>query len=77
MPSRAFTTDRLFHWYKAVEVEKRGIRIKKKLAIDPVEAETVRLTFRLYREGDGTSGPLGVKKVVNWLNERGYAAASS
>lgn len=58
--------------YKAVEVEKRGIRIKKKLAIDPVEAETVRLIFRLYREGDGTSGPLGVKKVASWLNERGY-----
>jgi hypothetical protein len=58
--------------YKAVEVEKRGIRIKKKLAIDPVEAETVRLIFRLYREGDGISGPLGVKKVASWLNERGY-----
>jgi len=58
--------------YKAVEVEKRGIRIKKKLAVDPVEAETVRLIFRLYREGDGTSGPLGVKKVTSWLNERGY-----
>jgi site-specific DNA recombinase len=58
--------------YKAVEVEKRGIRIKKKLAIDSVEAETVRLIFRLYREGDGTTGPLGVKKVANWLNERGY-----
>jgi hypothetical protein len=58
--------------YKAVEVEKRGIRIKKKLAIDPIEAETVRLIFRLYREGDGTSGPLGVKKVTSWLNERGY-----
>lgn len=58
--------------YKAVEVEKRGIRIKKKLAIDPVEAETVRLIFRLYREGDGTSGPLSVKKVASWLNERGY-----
>jgi site-specific DNA recombinase len=58
--------------YKAVEVEKRGIRIKKKLAIDPVEAETVSLIFRLYREGAGTSGPLGVKKVVSWLNENGY-----
>lgn len=58
--------------YKAVEVEKRGIRIKKKLAIDPVEAETVRLIFRLYLQGDGTSGPLGVKKIVSWLNERGY-----
>ncbi len=37
--------------YKAVEVERRGSRIKKKLAIDPVEAETVRLIFRLFLEG--------------------------
>jgi site-specific DNA recombinase len=58
--------------YKSVEVEKRGARIKKKLAIDAVEAETVKLIFRLYRQGDGTSGPLGVKKLTSWLNERGY-----
>jgi hypothetical protein len=47
-------------------------RIKKKLAIDAVEAETVKLIFRLYRQGDGTSGPLGVKNLTSWLNERGY-----
>lgn len=62
--------------YKTVEVEKRGARVKKKLAIDPVEAETVRLIFRLYREGDGTSGPLGVKNLTSWLNERGYRTRS-
>jgi site-specific DNA recombinase len=32
----------------------------------------VRLMFRLFREGDGTSGPMGVKAVACWLNERGY-----
>ncbi|MBR2120131.1 MAG: recombinase family protein [Afipia sp.] len=58
--------------YKTVEVDKRGARIKKKLAVDPVEAETVKLIFRLYRQGDGTSGPLGVKNLTSWLNERGY-----
>ena len=58
--------------YKTIEVEKRGARIKKKLAIDAVEAETVKLIFRLYRQGDGTSGPLGVKNLTSWLNERGY-----
>jgi site-specific DNA recombinase len=58
--------------YKTVEVDKRGARIKKKLAIELVEAETVKLIFRLYRHGDGTSGPLGVKNVTSWLNERGY-----
>lgn len=58
--------------YRTEESEKRGVRVKKKLAVDPAEAETVRLIFRLYRHGDGQSGPLGVKQVVSWLNERGY-----
>jgi site-specific DNA recombinase len=58
--------------YQAVEVERRGSRIKKKLAIDPVEAETVRLIFRLFLEGDGRSGPMGVKAIAVWLNTHGY-----
>ena len=47
-------------------------KIKKKLDIDPVEAETVRLIFKLYLHGDGNSGALGVKEVVKWLNRNGY-----
>jgi site-specific DNA recombinase len=58
--------------YRLIEAEKRGAKIKKKLAIDPVEAETVRLIFRLYLLGDGSSGALGVKEIVKWLNGRGY-----
>lgn len=58
--------------YALVEVEKRGTRIKKRLAVDPVEAETVALIFRLYRHGDGASGPLGVKAITCYLNEGGY-----
>jgi site-specific DNA recombinase len=58
--------------YKAIEVERRGSRIKKKLAIDPVEAEMVRLVFRLFLEGDNGSGPMGVKAIAVWLNARGY-----
>lgn len=58
--------------YRTEEVEKRGARAKKKLVIDPVEAETVKLIFRLYRHGDGRSGPLGVKSLTAWLNERGH-----
>jgi site-specific DNA recombinase len=58
--------------YKLVEAEKRGTKIKKKLAVDPVEAETARLIFKLYLYGDGTSGALGVKEVVKWLNRTGY-----
>ena len=58
--------------YRAVEAERRGGKIKKRLEVDPVEAETVRLIFRLYAEGDGNSGPLGVKETTNWLNRHGY-----
>lgn len=58
--------------YRAVEVEKRGARIKKKLEIDPVEQATVELIFKLYRHGDGQSGPLGTKALAGWLNSRGY-----
>ena len=58
--------------YRTVEVEKRGARTKKKLEIDPVEQEIVKLVFKLYLHGDGQSGPLGVKAMVSWLNERGY-----
>jgi DNA invertase Pin-like site-specific DNA recombinase len=58
--------------YRLVEAEKRGTKIKKKLDIDPVEAETVRLIFKLYLDGDGQSGALGVKEIVKWLNARGY-----
>jgi len=58
--------------YMLVEVEKRGTKIKKRLTVDAVEAETIKQIFRLYREGDGTSGPLGVKAITCWLNERGY-----
>src|SRR5690242_14675942 len=58
--------------YKLVEAEKRGTTIKKKLDIDLVEADTARLIFKLYLYGDGTSGALGVKEVVKWLNRNGY-----
>mgnify|MGYP001081887065 CR=1 FL=1 len=60
--------------YNLVEAERRGQKIKKHLAIDPVEAETVRLIFHLYAEGEMSSGtpPLGIKQLVKWLNSHGY-----
>jgi site-specific DNA recombinase len=58
--------------YRLVEVERRGTKIKKKLDVDPVEAEYIRLIYNLYLYGDGTSGALGVKEVVKWLNRKGY-----
>src|SRR5258705_13270066 len=58
--------------YRLIEAEKRGAKIKKKLAVDLVEAETVRLIFKLYLLGDGSSRALGVKEIIKWLNGRGY-----
>jgi DNA invertase Pin-like site-specific DNA recombinase len=58
--------------YRLVEAERRGAKIKKKLETDPVEAETVQLIYKLYLNGDGNSGALGIKEVVKWLNGNGY-----
>jgi DNA invertase Pin-like site-specific DNA recombinase len=58
--------------YKIVEAERRGQKIKKKLDVDVVEAETLRLIYKLYVDGDGTTGPLGVKETTKWLNSHGY-----
>ena len=58
--------------YRIVEAsEQRGQRTKKTLEIDPSLAETVRLIFRLAREGDGSSGPMGVKNITKHLNVAG------
>jgi site-specific DNA recombinase len=56
--------------YRVVEAEKRGAKIKKKLEIDPLHADTVRLAFKLALAGDGTSGRMGVKSIAKHLNER-------
>ncbi len=58
--------------YKIIEAERRGSKLKKKLDLDPVEAELVRLIFKLYTEGDQRTGALGIKETTKWLNERGY-----
>jgi DNA invertase Pin-like site-specific DNA recombinase len=58
--------------YRLVEAERRGAKIKKKLEVDPVEADTVQLIYKLYLYGDGNSGALGIKEVVKWLNGHGY-----
>jgi site-specific DNA recombinase len=58
--------------YRIVEApEHHGHRTKKTLEIDPVQAETVRLIFRLAREGNGSSGPMGVKSITKHLNTAG------
>nr|BAT27815.1 resolvase [Aureimonas frigidaquae] len=56
--------------YRIVEAEKRGAKVKKTLAIDPMHADTVRMIYRLALSGDGTTGPMGVKAIVGYLNDR-------
>ncbi len=54
--------------YRIVRREQRGAKVKKKLEIDPLHADTIRLIYRLALEGDGTSGPMGVKNITAYLN---------
>ncbi|MDJ1157700.1 recombinase family protein [Chelatococcus sp. SYSU_G07232] len=56
--------------YRIIAAEQRGSKTKKKLEIDSLHADTVRLIYRLFLEGDGTAGPMGVKAITNYLNER-------
>ena len=58
--------------YRIIAAEQRGSKTKKKLEIDPLHAETVRLIYRLFLEGDGKTGPLGVKAITCYLNERRF-----
>lgn len=58
--------------YRAITVEQRGNRSKKRLEIEPKDAEVVRLVYRLFLEGDGARGRLGVKDITSWLNQRGF-----
>jgi DNA invertase Pin-like site-specific DNA recombinase len=60
----------LFDQYQSQENTKhamRGAKVKKRLELGPLHAETVRLIYRLGREGDGTSGQMGVKNTVSHL----------
>ncbi|WP_429098536.1 recombinase family protein [Aminobacter sp. BE322] len=56
--------------YGTVAAEQRGAKVKKKIEIDPLHADTVRLIYRLALEGDGTTGQMGVKNIVSYLNSR-------
>lgn len=55
--------------YRVVAAEQRGAKTKKKLEIDPLHADTIRLIYRLALQGEGGSGPMGVKAIVNHLNK--------
>jgi site-specific DNA recombinase len=55
--------------YRIVAAEQRGAKIKKKLEIDPIHADTVRLIYRLALNGDGDRGPMGIKSITTHLNK--------
>jgi site-specific DNA recombinase len=56
--------------YRVVAAEQRGAKVKKKLEIDPLHADTIRLIYRLALEGDGKSGSMGVKNIATHLNQQ-------
>ena len=62
--------------YRTIVTERHGAKEKKKLAMEPAEAEIVRRAFQLYLYGDGTSGPMGVKTVTATLNAVGHTQRS-
>lgn len=60
--------------YRAVVVEKRGLASKRRLEIDPLHADTIRLIYRLSL-GRGGPGPLGVARIAAYLNDRKIPAS--
>lgn len=62
--------------YRVVEVERRGDQIKKKLVIDERHEDFVRLVYRLALGGPDGRKPLGLKKIANYLHERGFRTPS-
>ncbi len=60
---RLAAADRLSH-----RGSRRAARAPHQEDIDPLQAETVQLIFRLAREGNGSSGPMGVKSITKHLN---------
>ena len=55
--------------YRTREACRRGDKVKKVLAIDPVEAPVVRKIFDLYLGAEGVA--VGVKAIANHLNKKG------
>jgi site-specific DNA recombinase len=49
-----------------------GTRKRRTLMEHPEDAITVRLIYKLATVGDGTSGRMGIKKIVSYLKDNGY-----
>ncbi len=57
--------------YRAEVAEQVGQREKKRLAIDPDEAQLVRRIFNMYLNGENGAGPQGLKAIASRLNSAG------
>jgi len=58
--------------YRTIAVEQRGQRTKKRLEIEATESRDGAAIFKLFLQGDGRSGPMGVKDIASWLNAHGH-----
>lgn len=58
--------------FKLLAHSHAGTKIRKKLIIDEDAAGVVRTVYKLALNGDGEGPPLGIVKIVRWLNERGF-----
>jgi hypothetical protein len=67
---QGFVNGRAPFGYRAVVTETRGTKAKKRLEIDPTEAETVKLIFHLASYGVNGVEPAGVKAIAKELNRR-------
>ncbi len=60
--------------YRVVEALKVGTKIRKRIEIDPLEEPVVHRIYDLCLTGGG-AGPMGMKKIAAYLNERGIPPA--
>lgn len=58
--------------YESYEAERKGAKSKRKLRIVEEEAFIVRKIFDLYLFGPPGEPPLGITRISDWLNPRGY-----
>jgi site-specific DNA recombinase len=62
--------------YRGVVVETHGTKIKRRLAIEPQEAEIVKLIFRLANAGPTGSGPAGAMTIAKELSRQNLTTRS-
>jgi len=73
---RGFLNGRPPFGYRATVAETRGAKLKKRLDIEPAEAEIVRLIFHLAMVGPTGTAPAGVKAIAKELNRRNLTTRS-